>query len=65
VDQYALASNDLWKQDIGIADAVGTTPRLPTVTVAAASTAIADRLSLFMTSIQFSAALRAVPGHQR
>ena len=48
VDQYPLASSDFWKQDIGIADAVGTPPRLAAVTVAAASTAIANRLSLVM-----------------
>ena len=53
MDQYALASNDLWKQSLDIADAVGTMAKLPTVTVAAASTAIANLLSLFMMSLQF------------
>ena len=53
MDQYALASNDLWKQSLDIADAVGTMAKLPTVTVAAASTAIANLLSLVMMSLQF------------
>jgi len=38
--------------DMGIADAVGGAARLPIVTVAAASAAIANRLSFFIMSLQ-------------
>ena len=40
-----------WLHDIGAADAAGMVTRLPTVTVAAASTAIANLLILFIPSL--------------
>jgi hypothetical protein len=48
-----MASCFLTAQDIGIAAADAGTARLPTVTVAAASTAITILLSLVMMSLQF------------